>query len=58
MSKLSKSTRIEVFNKYNGHCAYCGCDLQKGWHVDEIEPVRRNHKWNSEKRRGNLILKM
>lgn len=30
-----------VFNKYGGKCAYCGCELQKGWHVDHIEPVKR-----------------
>lgn len=31
-----------VFNKYGGKCAYCGCDLTKGWHVDHIEPIVRN----------------
>lgn len=46
---MTKKNRQLIFNKYNGRCAYCGCELQKGWHVDEIEPVRRNRKWNSEK---------
>lgn len=39
---MSKGDREKVFNKYGGKCAYCGCELVKGWHVDEIEPVRRN----------------
>ena len=26
-----------MFDKYGGKCAYCGCDLQKGWHVDHVE---------------------
>lgn len=42
---MKKSDRELVFNKYGGRCAYCGCELQKGWHVDEIEPVRRNRKY-------------
>ena len=23
MSKLSKEQRIQIYNKYDGHCAYC-----------------------------------
>jgi len=38
---MNKKTREIIFNKYGGRCAYCGCPLEKGWHVDEIEPVRR-----------------
>lgn len=34
-----------IFKKFNGRCAYCGAELIKGWHVDEIKPVRRNRKW-------------
>jgi len=37
-----KKDRQKIFNKYDGRCAYCGCDLQKGWHVDHIEPIVRN----------------
>lgn len=51
---ISKNIRTQIFNKYNGKCAYCGDPLQKGWHVDEIEPVRRNTRWNSEKRRYEI----
>jgi|SRR3990167_5909941 len=36
-----KQIRELIFNKYGGRCAYCGVKLEKGWHVDEIEPVRR-----------------
>ena len=47
---MSKAKDREiVLNKYGGKCAYCGCDLQKGWHVDELLPVRRNFKWNGKK---------
>ena len=41
-AKLSKKAEREVvFNKYDGKCAYCGCKLEKGWHVDHVEPCRR-----------------
>lgn len=36
-----KIDRQAVFNKFGGKCAYCGCELQKGWHVDHVEPCRR-----------------
>jgi 5-methylcytosine-specific restriction endonuclease McrA len=38
---MTKKDRQLIFDKYNGKCAYCGCDLKKGWHVDHVEPVRR-----------------
>ena len=25
--KLTKEQRLEIYNKCNGHCAYCGCEL-------------------------------
>jgi hypothetical protein len=43
---MKKADRQRVFEKYGGKCAYCGCDLVNGWHVDEVEPVRRN--WTHE----------
>lgn len=49
-----KEHRELVFNKYNGRCAYCGETLQKGWHVDEIEPVRRGWEYLKDKN-GNRI---
>jgi len=39
-----KIDRQAVFNKTEGKCAYCGCELKKGWHVDHIEPIRRIYK--------------
>lgn len=27
-----------VFNKYCGKCAFCGCDLPKGWHIAYLVP--------------------
>jgi 5-methylcytosine-specific restriction endonuclease McrA len=39
---MNKKERDIVYNKYDGKCAYCGCDLSKGWHVDHINPIRRN----------------
>ena len=39
---ISKSKREAVRMKFGGKCAYCGCELKKGWHVDHIEPVIRN----------------
>jgi 5-methylcytosine-specific restriction endonuclease McrA len=38
---MTKNEREIVRMKYNNHCSYCGCELQKGWHVDHVEPVRR-----------------
>jgi len=51
---MKKSDRQKIFDKYGGKCAYCGCDLESGWHVDEIEPVRRNysHEWVDDKQKG------
>lgn len=39
--KLNKKQRELVYNKYNGKCAYCGCNLPTRWHVDHIEPLCR-----------------
>ena len=39
---LKKKEREILSQKYDGKCAYCGCELQKGWHADHIEPIRRN----------------
>lgn len=40
---MTSRERLLVFNKFEGKCAYCGTDLVKGWHVDHIEPLRRNY---------------
>lgn len=41
---MNSEIRQKIFDKYGGRCAYCGCELKDGWHVDEIEPVRRRNK--------------
>lgn len=39
---LSKKTREAVYNKYDGHCAYCGKELDyKDMQVDHLIPVQR-----------------
>lgn len=42
---MNKKDRQFIFDKFGGKCAYCGEPLVKGWHVDEIEPIRRKYKW-------------
>ena len=46
---MKKEIRLKVWHKYNGKCAYCGCELQKGWHVDELKPVKRNFTYDKNK---------
>lgn len=36
-----KVDREKIFQKFGGKCAYCGCELQKGWHVDHVEAINR-----------------
>ena len=48
---ISKRNREIIKQKFDNKCVYCGCELQKGWHVDELYPVRRNYKWNKNKTR-------
>ncbi len=39
----NKNKREIVFNKYNGKCSYCGCDISfKNFHIDHIDPLRRS----------------
>lgn len=39
------SVRELIFNKYNGHCAYCGCQISRDkFHIDHIVPIRRGTK--------------
>lgn len=38
---ISKATREKVFAKYDGHCAYCGQEIEyKDMQVDHLECVR------------------
>lgn len=48
---MKKADREKIFYKYGGRCAYCGCELTKGWHVDHIEPIVRDFKYNKDKRK-------
>ncbi len=35
---IPKKLREQVYNKYNGHCAYCGCELEiKDMQIDHIK---------------------
>lgn len=39
---ISKKTRVAVYNKYDGHCAYCGKKIEyKEMQVDHLIPVQR-----------------
>jgi hypothetical protein len=39
---LTKAQRVDLRGKYDGHCAYCGCELGAVWHADHFEPIIRN----------------
>lgn len=43
--KVSNSfIRHTVYAKYNGHCAYCGCEIDyKDMQIDHIKPKCRNN---------------
>ena len=48
--KLTKSERLEIFNKTNGHCAYCGCELTL--HLDNNKPIMHVDHVNALRRGG------
>ena len=36
---IKKETRLAVYQKYNGHCAYCGCEIElRNMQVDHVVP--------------------
>jgi 5-methylcytosine-specific restriction endonuclease McrA len=39
--RITKKDRELIFQKYGGKCAFCGCELQKGWHADHLKPIDR-----------------
>ena len=42
--RLTKSERKTVYDKCNGHCAYCGCEItMREMQVDHIVPKYRNN---------------
>ena len=44
---MNRKVREIVYNKYNGHCAYCGCKIEYGdMQVDDIVPkCRGEERW-------------
>jgi 5-methylcytosine-specific restriction endonuclease McrA len=39
---IPKNIRQQVYEKYDGHCAYCGCELEyKDMQVDHLDSVYR-----------------
>lgn len=41
-NKIPKAKRMEVYQKFGGHCAYCGCKLEyKDMQVDHLDAVYR-----------------
>lgn len=45
---IPKHIRQKVYEKYNGHCAYCGCELDyKDMQVDHISSVYWHNGENS-----------
>ena len=38
---IPKEIREEVYNKFGGHCAYCGIFLNRSFHVDHIIPIAK-----------------
>ncbi|PYG88483.1 HNH endonuclease [Ruminiclostridium sufflavum DSM 19573] len=49
---IKKSDRQKIYEKYNGHCAYCGKEIAlKDMQVDHIEPLRN---WDRAKTQEEL----
>lgn len=43
--KLTKEQRQQIYDMFNGHCAYCGCEITLSeMQVDHIVPLRRGGK--------------
>lgn len=41
--KLTKVQRIELKQKFGGHCAYCGCELDDNFHADHVKAIYRGY---------------
>ena len=40
MSRISGLKRYQIFIKFNGHCAYCGCSMHYSeFQIDHIQPI-------------------
>ncbi len=40
--------RVNIKNKYNGKCAYCGYQLDDHFHIDRINPGMKGGKYEIE----------
>ncbi|MBO5435344.1 HNH endonuclease [bacterium] len=41
--KLSPDEKAHVYNKFNGHCAYCGCGTNlSDVTIDHVKPLNKN----------------
>jgi 5-methylcytosine-specific restriction endonuclease McrA len=50
--KIKKSDRELIYNKCNGHCAYCGKKIDiTEMHVDHVKPIRRKHIYDRTSRK-------
>lgn len=46
--RLTQKERRVVYDKYNGHCAYCGCEIPfKGFNADHLHCIR-NYEYTEE----------
>jgi len=53
---MKKELRLKVYNKYKGHCAYCGRKIEyKGMQIDHIASKFRSHLLNSSDEVKNLF---
>ena len=51
-----KEQRLTVFNKYDGHCAYCGGAIKlNGFEVDHFEALYRNDEWGGSDTLENMM---
>jgi 5-methylcytosine-specific restriction endonuclease McrA len=50
---MNKQTRLDVYNKYNGRCAYCGRKIEyREMQVDHIIPIING--WNRNEHTENI----
>lgn len=53
--KLTKTQRQQLKEKFDGKCAYCGCDLGDKWHADHIEAIKRDFDMKKCKKTGYMV---
>ena len=39
---MTKKQRKQIFDKYDGKCAYSGTPLEPDWQADHVKPIIRN----------------